>query len=157
MMRVPGLMVIMVAGIAQAEPPNWQVETTAGERPTAERCVVVSAEKRIDDGYATTPVRIEVSRDRVQVITESHIDPAYPDQGLQVDAYAPIEPDEPFPEHETTARFQEAFAQLLEQFKRGYELTVRLGFWPTWPMTETRSITFSLRGFTRAYETCTGA
>jgi hypothetical protein len=33
---------------------------------------------------------------------------------------------------------------------------VRLRFWPTWPATGTHSATFSLIGFTRAYEQLAG-
>ncbi|MCK5120407.1 MAG: hypothetical protein KAQ91_00415, partial [Methylococcales bacterium] len=38
------------------------------------------------------------------------------------------------------------------QLLQGNELSIKLGFWPTWPKSETRRIDFSLTDFDKAYQ-----
>lgn len=139
---------VLSVGIASAA--TWQVErTSSGDAPGG--CVLVSEERSLHDGYIQTPIQIRVTPTRVWVITDSTIDPSYPNQGLTVDDNPRIEPDTPFPDGGTNARFDGDAELLIEQFKRGFEAEVALGFWPTWPMTETKVASFSLRGFTAAF------
>jgi hypothetical protein len=43
------------------------------------------------------------------------------------------------------------YPRLIEQFKQGGKIRAQLRFWPTWPVTGTHAVTFSLSGFSKAY------
>ena len=57
---------------------------------------------------------------------------------------------------EKTALFDSKYDRVVAEFKAGLEVRVQLRFWPTWPATGTHSATFSLIGFTHAYEQLAG-
>jgi hypothetical protein len=50
------------------------------------------------------------------------------------------------------AVFSSNYGNVVQLFRAGKEVSVQLRFWPTWPATGTHSATFSLIGFTKAYE-----
>lgn len=138
-------------------PPSlaeWHVERTPDPESGVDRCLLLSSEQRLFDGYIDTPIQLRIDRQQLLIVTDSNIDPAYPDQGIQVDDNPRLLADE-LPYRATMARFESSHAALIGQFVRGYRAVVSLGFWPTWPITETRSATFDLRGFTKAYESLT--
>jgi len=97
-----------------------------------------------------TPVSLVFTGSALAAVTESNIDLSYPDVGLQVDQEPVIPVDRV--ERQTIAVFETSADTVRRQFQRGHTARLRLGFWPTWPQTETVVMEFSLLGFTRAHE-----
>ena len=113
-------------------------------------CVLESSPESLPDGYQTSTARIKVDGKKVVVSSPSALDAGFNDIGVAVDGDALIPMDrlgDP-----RTAVFESRYGTLVEQFKRGARARVQLRFWPTWPATGTHSATFSLIGFTRAYD-----
>jgi hypothetical protein len=59
-------------------------------------------------------------------------------------------------EGDRTAVFDSKYDRVVEQFKAGVQARLQLRFWPTWPATGPHSTTFSLIGFTKAYDQLSG-
>ena len=58
---------------------------------------------------------------------------------------------------ESDLMFTKDYAAMTQAFIEGRNLRVTLGFWPTWPVTETKSISISLQHFAlahRAWKQC---
>ena len=111
---------------------------------------MISSELQVDDGQTITPVSLVFTGSALAVVTESNIDLSYPDVGLQVDQGPVIPVDRVH--RQTIAVFESSADTLRGQLQRGYTARLKLGFWPTWPQTETVVMEFSLLGFTRAQE-----
>ena len=52
------------------------------------------------------------------------------------------------------AVFSRSIDEIVQQFKAGSAVELRLRFWPTWPETEVVPARFSLIGFSAAYKSC---
>lgn len=147
-------LVVIMTGPTNAPAADWAVSTQARTDGAGVRCVVQSARRALPDGYQTTSASITVAPRSVAVTSVSVLDGGFKDIGLQVDQKEFIPMDRL--EGDKTALFDSKFDRVVEQFKAGVEVRVRLRFWPTWPATGTHSATFSLIGFTRAYEQLAG-
>jgi len=144
---------MLVVGTAQAaEDAAWQ--TVRAEDPYAgtNGCVLRSRQLDMPDGYHGARVQLTLGEKALSVVTDSNIDPSYPGQGIAVDGGAPIAPDAPFPYHGQGAVFILDRDDLVQQFRRGSTAELALGFWPTWPITETQRLNISLRGFSAAHD-----
>lgn len=128
---------------------NWKVET--GEVPLSDQfgCYMVSSVQHSEDGQSGTPVRIVFNGTQFVVETESNLDLSYPDIGLQVDQNDYHKVDRLF--KKVNAVFDSNTNQILDEFIRGLNARMTLGFWPSWPVTKSYQTQFNLRGFTRTY------
>ena len=140
-------------------PPNWSVER--GTDPYSEQtaCLLVSRRLQMPDGYGTANVRLVFGPSALVITTDSNIDASYPDQGLKVDENPSMPPDSPFPLKRQNVLFARAQAEVIQQFRRGRSADLALGFWPTWPVTETQHLSIDLTGFSSAhdsYRACRG-
>jgi len=126
---------------------EWQVnKETSGTKDT---CTATSAKMPVDDGYQKTSAQIIVDSKTVTVKTESELDSGFSDIGMKIGNRDWIPVDTVAQKKQ--AVFEANYAKIIDQFKLGKEVTVRLRFWPTWPVTGTHPATFSLIGFTKAY------
>lgn len=130
---------------------GWRVERGTDPVSGTTGCLLTAGPFEMPDGYGIALVRLIFGPRGLLVTTDSNLDPEYPAQGLRVDDEALILPDSPFPFDRQHAQFLAAAPELIEQFRRGLEATLSLGFWPTWPMTETQHLQISLLGFSRAH------
>jgi hypothetical protein len=135
---------------AEDEAQNWTVVTLKDPLTQKERCLLKSAVITISDGYDTTPVTLLIHDDALSVVTESIIDASFKDLALVVDDNEAIKTQKVI--DEKIVVFDQGVATIIEQFKKGYDATVYLRFWPTWPATQSFPAHFSLRGFTKAYK-----
>lgn len=142
-------LVFAPAPVAFAADPSWHVLEGRDPISGEQRCLLKSDEKSVDDGQTTTTVRIVYNGEVFVVRTDSHIDLSYPNVGMQVDRHEPIPVDRLLGENSVV--FETEAEQIRGRFERGTEVRVALGFWPTWPQTETIVTPFSLIGFTRAH------
>lgn len=115
------------------------------------RCVIQSVAQTVDDGYQETPVRLELDRATLRVITESNLDLTLGPLGLVVDDGVFIAADRV--EHDTSLVFEKPIDAITRAFVAGSRARLTLRFWPTWPATGDKTVEISLAGFTRALHT----
>ncbi len=135
---------------SDTSPANWMVRRGIDKITQQERCLLESKKETIHDGHDDVPIYLVLTGDALLVVTESNVDLSYPGIGLKVDKHEPIQIERSF--KATMVVFDSDIAMIIERFMKGHWATVSLGFWPTWPQTETFSTKFTLIGFTRAYE-----
>ncbi|MBA56106.1 MAG: hypothetical protein CMK89_16770 [Pseudomonadales bacterium] len=118
-------------------------------------CSLQTVPVTMNDGTGTTPLSLRLSKDSWIVETKSDIDMTYPDTGLFLSngIHIPLESIV----KDTKISISKQKQQLTNALKASDSVRVALGFWPTWPMTETQSQTISVANFPQAlaaWETC---
>lgn len=119
------------------------------------RCVLHSAVQKMEDGQGGTNVQLQLSPTEFTFITQSDIDLSYTGTGVRIDGGTPFALENV--ERRTNLAFSRQRSALLGAMKTGQQLELSLGFWPTWPVTQTYSTRFPLQHFASAYsawETC---
>jgi hypothetical protein len=130
---------------------EWQVnKELSGNKDI---CTLTSAKMPVDDGYQKVSAQIIVDNNAVIVKTESELDSGFSDIVMKVGNRDSIQMDKV--SQKKQAVFESNYGKIIEQFKQGREVTVTLRFWPTWPVTGTHPVSFSLIGFTKAYTEAT--
>jgi hypothetical protein len=118
------------------------------------RCTLQSAIQRMDDGQGGTKVSLWLTANEMSFLTESDIDLSYTGTGIAIgDRHFDLETVE----RRTNPAFSRQRRALLDAMMSGHTLELTLGFWPTWPVTHTYSVSFPLQHFASAYaalETC---
>ena len=145
---------LSLTGTGAALAADWTVKTVARADGPGVRCVLESDRRSLPDGYQKTTAYISVAPRSVTVTSVSVLDGGFKDIGLVVDQGELIAMDRL--EGDRTAVFDSHYDRVVEQFKVGLQARVQLRFWPTWPATGTHSTTFSLIGFTKAYDQLSG-
>jgi hypothetical protein len=135
--------------IGEAASATWTVKRPVEGSAGQTGCYLQSEVMTVSDGYQDIQASIMVRQNAVLVQTGSPLDASFADIGLQVDNEALIHMDDV--SLRQTALFTSHYTDLVEQFKKGLRVKAQLRFWPTWPVTGTHSVTFSLIGFTKAY------
>jgi hypothetical protein len=118
------------------------------------RCLLISETLTTSDGYDSTPVYLAMDGVSLQVVTESELDTSFNDLRLEVDTEPPVYSDQII-HKKMILVFDQDIPKLIEQFRGGQTVTVHLRFWPTWPVTQSFPIEFSLIGFSKAHESFT--
>lgn len=129
---------------------DWEAKHTLDPLTSQSRCVVESVRQKLHDGYGDTEVVLQVDRQSLLVKTRSNIDASKGDIGLAVDKWDFIAMDSV--QFDQQVRFEKEIATIVRQFKEGLKVLFTLRFWPTYPDTGAKTISFSLIGFTKAYE-----
>jgi hypothetical protein len=144
---------LLLLGVAPPEPVStWHVQKT--NEGGSVKCRIESEKAPVNDGYQKVTAQIIVTPNNVvQIVTESTYDAGSGDIGIQVDKNALVKFDKLM--GDKVAVFETSSALLIPQFKAGLQARAQLRFWPTWPVTGTHDATFSLIGFTKAYEEMT--
>ena len=138
---------LLVAGLAEAA---WTVALKPDPLTRQPRCLISGEPQSTRDGYDVTPVSLVFNGASLLVITESELDPSFADLQLVVDKNPPIRAAR-------IARnmilvFDQDLPELVRQLRTGRQLIVYLRFWPTWPVTESFAVPFSLLGFSKAHD-----
>jgi hypothetical protein len=128
-------------------PGGWVLDIRPDQLGSDRRCVLYSAKKPIFDGYENSWVRLQVTTDAIVVNTDSFVDTSYSGQGLRIDNGKLM----PFMPALLNKKSTYTKKPALAAMANGTTLTVSLGFWPTWPVTKTQSVSIDLSGFKRAY------
>jgi hypothetical protein len=130
-----------------ARAAEWEVKTVSeGGSP----CVIVSQKKPISDGYQEVTAQFIVDGKTFAIQSDSVLDPSFNDIGLRVGGKEFFKADKVAKDRQ--AIFESEYASLVKLFKAGLVGSVQLRFWPTWPTKGPQTASFSLIGFTRAYE-----
>lgn len=138
---------VLVSAVAAAV---WEAKHALDPFTSQSRCVVESVRKNLHDGYGDTEVLLQVDRKSLLVKTRSNIDDGKADITVTVDKQEPLRMDKIYLDQ--TAVFDSDIGTIVQQFKKGLQATLRLRFWPTYPDTGIKTVSFSLIGFTKAYE-----
>lgn len=126
---------------------GWVLDIRPDQMGNDRRCLLYSKKTPIFDGRDTTSIRLQVTTDAIVVNSDANIDTSYPGLGMRVDS-GKLMPFDPNLLNERTIRIVEPVQVAMTQ---GSKLNVFLGFWPTWPVTETQSTTIDLTGFKNAF------
>lgn len=113
-------------------------------------CSLSSVSIPFDDGQGMSKLQLVLTTQHWLVKTQSDIDLSYSGTGLTVDD------DKHFPidrlVRESDLMFTKEYAAITDAFIAGKSLRVTLGFWPTWPVTETKAITVPVQHFATAHQ-----
>jgi len=113
-----------------------------------DHCSLKTISVSMDDGAGKTPIYLELTNNAWMIQTKSDIDMTYPDTGLfpsngtQIPLESVVK--------DTRIAITEQKQQLTDALKSSESIRVALGFWPTWPVSETRSKTISVAHFPQA-------
>jgi hypothetical protein len=149
-MRITLIIFILTAPLlSNMASASWTAKRVFDPVKDETRCMLESTTKTINDGYQETEIVLRVDDKTLQVATRSNIDPSKDDISVQVDKKEPIKMDKVYLDQ--NAIFEREIATIIKQFKEGLRATFTLRFWPTYPDTGQKTVTFSLIGFTKAY------
>jgi hypothetical protein len=127
---------------------GWFLRLSALPLAKDKVCVLHNEQENIFDGYETTSVEAWVTSQKVIVKSKSNFDLSYPGSGLTL--------------HEGEGGVLDTFALAAtasesvvdSEFpaqryarKQNLKMVVKTGFWPTWPVTETRTIGFVMNNY----------
>lgn len=131
----------------EALPLNIGGEWTLGA--SGDFCTLSTLPVRFDDGQGMSRLQLVFTPQNWLVKTQSDIDMSYSGTGLTVDEgrHFPLEQLV----RDTDLMFTKDYAAMTEAFMAARRLDIALGFWPSWPVTETKTITISLQHFARAH------
>lgn len=112
-------------------------------------CNLSTVPVRFDDGQGISKLQLVLTSEYWLIKTQSDIDLSYSGTGLKVDEeiYFPIAQVV----RESDLKFTKDYAAMTGAFMTGKNLRITLGFWPTWPVTETKTIDVPLQHFARAH------
>ena len=121
---------------------SWTLDRRPNPVTKTTECLLISDPLTIADGYENTRVQLLLTTDMLYVKTGSNIDLGYPQSGVQIDSGPIWKFDSVI--KEKSVQLETDYEEIVSQFSSGKTVTAHLGFWPTWPMTETRKASFSL-------------
>lgn len=144
----PQHVVLDLAALPLSFGAHWSLDRRPNPINHKTQCLLTSRSLNISDGYDRTDVQLLLTAKSLYVKTASNIDLSYPDSGIRLDDGTLL----PFKSlaKETAAMISGDVESLYRQMAPNQTLLVRLGFWPTWPVTETQQANFPLDGFSDA-------
>ena len=119
------------------------------------QCFLKSAPVRMEDGQGGTRVTLHIAPGSLSINTESDIDLSYTGTGINIDGSRHFGLETV--DRRTNLSFSKQRQAILASMQSGRDLQVTLGFWPTWPVTQTYSVHIPLTHFAtamNAWETC---
>ncbi|MCR6652400.1 MAG: hypothetical protein NVV73_13345 [Cellvibrionaceae bacterium] len=116
---------------------------------STDACNLSTVPVQFDDGQGMSKLQLVFTAKQWLIRTQSDIDMSYSGTGLMVDE------DGFFPLEElvrgSDLAFTRQYVVMTQAFIAGKTLRITLGFWPTWPITETKTVTVSLEHFASAH------
>jgi hypothetical protein len=128
---------------------QWVLDRRPNPVTKETQCILASEAVNIPDGYDRSNVQVLLTLDSIYVTADSNIDLSYPQTGIRIGAGALRSFDRLA--GETAAMVSgDDVSELYARMTSSPDMVVRLGFWPTWPVTETREASYSLEDFRTA-------
>ena len=124
---------------------NWVLNRGSD---SAGQCALSYRKLAMNDGQGKTPVSILITKDRIVFKTKSNIDLEYEQTGLTIDDHAQMPIENLL--NELAISYEHSYKSLIDDMKSGEQAILSLGFWPSWPMTHTYSLSFELGDFASA-------
>ena len=100
------------------------------------------------DGHGGTQVYLSITKDRIVFKTGANIDTSYEQTGITIDHKHQI-PIETLL-NEFSIAYEQQYQSMIKDMTSAEKMTLSLGFWPTWPVTQTYSVNFELGDFPSA-------
>jgi len=129
---------------------TWVLDRKKDSISNTTRCMISSLTKTFYDGYSESSITIQLTANSLFIKTNSTIDMSYPDTGVVIDQNTSLPLEKLF--GDSSILIKQNTKKIIMQLTQGKQLTIKLGFWPTWPKSETRRIDFSLTDFDKAYQ-----
>lgn len=142
--KSPGTAINLTLDMLPYEFDGWVLEHN-WDNQHPQTCRLRSARTAINDGYESTYLWAEILPKEINIYTGSNIDLTYDGAGLQI-GDNPLQSFSGFL-NETSVSLAGDHSTTL---RLASELTVSLGFWPTWPKTETQQVVLSSAGLAEA-------
>jgi len=128
---------------------QWVLDRRPNPVTSETQCILTSEAVNIPDGYDKTRIQVLLTLDSIYVNSESNIDLSYPQTGIRIGT-DPLRPFDKLTGETTAIVSGDDVSALYIRMASNPDLVVRLGFWPTWPVTETREASYSLEDFRTA-------
>ena len=126
----------------------WTLELA--QTASASECMLRSKAVPMEDGQGSTTLMAQITEDAFILKTRSIIDTSYENTGIQIDQGQQI-PIEQLHTEESVI-YSSGYTRAMNLMKQGQTLTVSLGFWPTWPITQAYEAQIDLTSFDQALE-----
>ncbi|OMH38668.1 hypothetical protein [Motiliproteus sp. MSK22-1] len=127
---------------------RWTLELA--QTASVSECLLRSKAVPIEDGQGSTTLVAQITEDAFILKTRSIIDTSYENTGIQIDQGQRI-PIEQLHTEESVI-YSSGYTRAMDLMKQGETLTVSLGFWPTWPITQAYEAKIDLTSFDQALE-----
>lgn len=114
------------------------------------QCLLKTQTIKLFDGQEHANVTLMLNKNDLFVLTDSNIDMSFQEMGIKVDGNKFVPLTKVMAEKNVV--FEDFRQHYVAQLRRGSKATLGLGFWPSWPKSKLRKASFSLKGFTRAYD-----
>ena len=125
---------------------QWVLDRRLNPVTKETQCILASESVNIQDGYDRTNVQVLLTLDSIYVSTDSNIDLSYPQTGIRIGT-GTLRPFDKLAGQTAAMVSGDDVSALYASMTSSPDMVVRLGFWPTWPVTETREASYSLEGF----------
>jgi len=123
--------------------------TLSESQRLSNQCSLASTINKMHDGQGNTPVYLEITQQHIIFHTKSNIDTSYTGTG------AFIGQQKTFPIEQlhtpTSILFDTNYEAFVNTMKNHDSLEIKVGFWPSWPVTQTYATTFKTEHFKAAY------
>ena len=137
---------------------GWVVAIKRPPLATKEACVLYHEKMGVFDGYKDNNIKLYLTLSQLLIKSDSNFDLSYPDTGIYVED---IDNNSSF--YPLTLSSQKTIAALvlpLNDYKESssINLVVKSGFWPSWPVTDTKTIMFKFNevdSMIKTLSTCT--
>jgi len=115
------------------------------------KCSLESQAYTMEDGQGGTTFKVMLNQEKLRFKTTSNIDLSYEGDGLWVNNGANAQRFEfDTLEGQTNAVIDSKLTTVFEQLRQARSLEVHIGFWPTWPKTQTYSQRIPVENFAKA-------
>ena len=124
--------------------------TLSESQSLSNQCSLVSVTSNMPDGQGNTPVYLEITQQHIILHTKSNIDTSYTETGVFIgqQKVAPIEKLRT----PTSALFDSSYKSLVNTMESHPSLEIKVGFWPSWPVTQAYTATLKTGRFKTAYD-----
>ena len=124
---------------------NWLLSRNAESNM---KCALSYRKVSMSDGQGGTQVVLRILKDRIIFKSEANIDNSYEQTGISIDNMKQL-PIETLL-NEFSISYEQQYKKIIKDMISAKIMTLSLGFWPTWPVTKTHSVNFSLDDFSSA-------
>ena len=120
---------------------GWQLIYADSPMNKDTRCLFVNELDKFNDGYKETNLKVWLSIDDLELQSASNFDLSYPDTGVYFLGKEGAETSFSLTSTDKPTSLVTSINQQLDRATTE-KLVIKIGFWPSWPVTKTTEITF---------------
>ncbi len=126
---------------------GWQLDRTKSPLNASAECQLTKKVTGIDDGYDKSEMVLALSQSGVWFKSTANIDMTYPGVGVRFAGSTESELVDFSEKYSDAGAFLRIAPETIPPDIRA--IHILMGFWPTWPVTETRDVAFTLTDFSQ--------